>query len=272
MPHLYRNLFALMILGFMPGLMAQGLLVTPQRVVFEGRSKSQVITLFNKGNKQTTYRMSFIQKRMTEEGELIDMVAEDGNFADGMIRFSPRSVILGPKQSQKVRLLLRKPAGLAMGEYRSHLMFLAIPSEDAGLQIDSLNRKDNGVGIQLTPVFGVSIPVIVRQGTLDLDVNIARLNLSEGAAGAPYLLMDFQRQGGKSVYGHVSTHFIPVPGAEPTRVGFVRGMAIYTGINRRSLSLPLKPPKDVSLASGRLLVTYRDEDDQILAQKELVLP
>ena len=54
------------------------LLITPSRVVFEDRTRSEQVTLSNKGDETTTYRISFIRQNMTEDGKFVPVVA--GNF------------------------------------------------------------------------------------------------------------------------------------------------------------------------------------------------
>ena len=51
------------------------------------------------------------------------------HFADGMLSWSPRQITLQPGTAQVVRLMVRKPEGLAEGEYRSHLDFMDLVAD-----------------------------------------------------------------------------------------------------------------------------------------------
>src|SRR5688572_28815630 len=46
------------------------LMVSPTRVVLEGRKRNAELTLINTGSQRATYRISFIQMRMTDTGEM----------------------------------------------------------------------------------------------------------------------------------------------------------------------------------------------------------
>ena len=157
-------IFCVVFLAFgVQHLFSQGdLLITPRRVVFEGNRENQEITLANTGTDTARYEISFVQYRMNVDGtfEIISEPDSGQFFADSYIRYFPRSVVLGPRESQVLRMQLRKTPGMEKGEYRSHLYFRAVPMQkplgDEDPVIDT-----NAIGIKLTPIFGISIPVIV---------------------------------------------------------------------------------------------------------------
>ena len=123
---------ALLVTGYSASLQAAGsLLVTPTRIVFEQRDRSAQVTLVNQSDQTSNFRISFIRQNMTEDGEFLPVPeGQDGMFSDSMIRYSPRQVSLPPGQSQVIRLALRRPADLADGEYRSHMLFQALPDPE----------------------------------------------------------------------------------------------------------------------------------------------
>ena len=94
-----------------------------------------------------------------------------------MILYAPRKVTLPPNQPQSIRINARAPQGLADGEYRVHLLFRAIP--DA--RPVTAPAPTQGVSFRLTPVYGVTIPVIVRLGNLSATAAIA--NVAKGVDG-----------------------------------------------------------------------------------------
>jgi len=254
--------------GFSQG----GLMVTPQRVIFEGRIRTQFITLVNKGKSTQTYRLFFTEKRMTEAGLLIGIDAsENGLFASPLVRFSPRQVTLDPGQSQKVILLLRPHSQLTSGEYRSHLVFQVVP-ETGGHKLEVANGEGGGLGVQLTPLIGASIPVIVRRGDLTTKVEIAKANLEKGQDHSPAMLnLTFRRIGNRSVYGDIEVQFIP-NGGQVSTVGFVKGMAIYTNLEKRTITFPLHPTEYTRLERGKLRVVYTaGHSRNVLATYEFAL-
>jgi P pilus assembly chaperone PapD len=93
------------------------LMLYPTRIVFEKNQRAAQIELINNGSKAATYRISLVNRRMTEDGrfEAAEAAAPGERFADDMLRFSPRQVRLEPGTTQTVRVMLRKPAELADG-------------------------------------------------------------------------------------------------------------------------------------------------------------
>ena len=256
-------------------LAAANLMVTPTRIVFEQRDRTAQVTLVNQGNETGEFRISFIRQNMLESGEFVP-VAEDepGNYSDTLIRYSPRQVTLPPGQSQVIRLMLRKPRDLDDGEYRSHLLFQALPPPSSS-SIEKIAEQDSteGITIELLPIVGVSIPVIVRQGELSSEVSLnnARL-LSDG--GAPRIALDIVRSGNGSVYGDIRATFTP-SGGEPLVVAQANGVAVYANIDKRHFQSPLILPPGISLANGTLDVAFissgEDPESGTLAQIALTL-
>ena len=163
------------------------LLVAPTRIVFEGRTRAAELTLLNIGKQTATYRISFTHLRMGETGDLKEIEkAEPGDqFADDLVRYSPRQVTLDPNVAQTIRLQVRKPEGLADGEYRSHLLFRAVPPESSQPETSvEVAEKKTGYSIRLTPIYGVSIPVIVRSGKTSVKASLSDLAVQRaGEAG-----------------------------------------------------------------------------------------
>ena len=155
------------------------LLVAPTRVVFEGRQRTAEITLVNTAATAATYRITLVHLRMDEMGGTQEIEAGDTGpgelFADDLIRYSPRQVTLEPRMAQTVRLQLRLPADLAAGEYRSHLLFRAVPAVEPAATAP--REPATGLSIQLTPVYGVAIPLIVRHGETSAKAALSGLEL-----------------------------------------------------------------------------------------------
>ena len=145
---------------------AQGnLLITPRRVVFEGTKKSQELNLANTGKDTAKYNVSIVQYRMKEDGSFQEITVPDEgqNFADKFIRFFPRSVTLAPNEAQVVKMQLIKTDQLKPGEYRSHIYFRAVPKQTA-LGTEEKLKDSTAIGVKLVPIFGITIPVIIKSG------------------------------------------------------------------------------------------------------------
>ena len=125
----------------------KGLLVAPVKLEFGGRVRSGTFKIMNRDPVNVIYRISF--------APLIEK--DKGKDAKDWVRFSPRRVKLGPGQHQTVRVVARKPADLAPGEYTARLLIQAIPrARRAG------DQPSDQIKINLDIVYGVSIPVVIK--------------------------------------------------------------------------------------------------------------
>lgn len=248
------------------------LLVAPTRILFDGNDRSSEVTLVNTGDGEATYRISLMHLEMTPLGELKE-VTEGEFLAEPLIRFSPRQVTLEPNVAQTVRLQIRKPAELPAGEYRSHMLFRAIP-KPAGA--DTLDEEPaQGLVIRLTPVYGVSIPIIVRHEVTGATAGLEGLALEPGdETTPPGLRVTILRDGDRSVYGKLIVRLVR-EGMPPTIIGVMNGVAVYTPLPARAVRIPLQLDETTTpLDRGKLEVEYRDleeRDEALLATAVLPL-
>ena len=228
-------------------------LVAPTRIVLDGRRGTEII-LNNIGDDVATYRISVELRRMTPEGRLVD-VAEPNiaeKAAQEMILYAPRRVTLPPNQPQAIRLSARAPQGLADGEYRVHLLFRAIPAPRPAVPAGT---KVEGVAFQLIPIYGVTIPVIVRLGNLEAKAGLANIRKVTDD-GKPAIALDISRVGDRSTFGEIRVLKAGV--ANPIAV--VRGVAVYTELGQRSVIVPIDPAH-LADASGQVIVQYIEPTD-----------
>jgi P pilus assembly chaperone PapD len=252
------------------------LMLHPTRIVFDKNTRATQIELINNGSKPASYRISLVNRRMTEAGQFEAAESEqDGErFADAMLRYSPRQVTLQPGTAQTVRVMLRKPADLAEGEYRSHLQFDKLPDNEGTASIENQGTGATQIGVVMNALVGASVPVIVRHGASSGSVKLAGLALGKDGARRGQLVLQFERDGNSSVYGDVSVTFTPKNG-KPQSLAQVNGIAVYTPNRIRKTTLPLQVPDGVALAGGTLDVSYRDRPEaggKLLAQASLNLP
>ena len=229
------------------------LLVAPTRIVLNGSRGTEII-LNNIGDDVATYRISVELRRMSANGQLEDVAAPSAaeTSARDMILYAPRRVTLPPNQPQSIRIAARAPAGLADGEYRVHLLFRAIPKPRP---VSAAPADFKGIGFALTPIYGVTIPVIVRLGNLQAKSGIANVHLNK-TAGKTAIDMELTRGGSRSVFGDIKVF---KPGVvEP--IATQRGVAVYTEIGQRMISIPVDA-KMVAAASGPVTVKFYETGD-----------
>jgi hypothetical protein len=228
------------------------LLVAPTRIVLDGRRGTEVI-LNNIGDEVATYRITVELRRMTPEGRLADVETptEAEKLAQQMILYAPRRVTLPPSQPQSIRLSARAPAGIADGEYRVHMLFRAVPPPRPQVA----QQKMEGVAFQLTPIYGVTIPVIVRLGNLEAKAGLANVRKVTDE-GKPAVALDISRSGDRSTYGEIRVLKAGV--ADP--IALIRGVAVYTELGQRSVTIPIDP-KFAAQAWGPVTVQYVEPTD-----------
>lgn len=226
------------------------LLVAPTRIVLDGRKGTEIV-LNNIGEEPATYRISVEFRRMTPDGKLVDVAeptAQDKAVAD-MIVYAPRRVTLAPHEPQSIRITARPPQGLADGEYRVHLLFRAVPPATP-VAAPAAASEEKGLRFQLTPVYGVTIPVIVRLGALEATAGISNVQL-EKQDGKPAIGLDLSRKGSRSTFGEVLVH---KPGVKDP-IAVQKAVAVYTELDTRHVSIPIDE-KYTGEVTGPVTVEY----------------
>lgn len=250
-------LFAAALAGTISALpvQAQGdLLVAPTRVVINGGGGAEVV-LSNIGDKPATYRISLELRRMDETGDFDEVAEADANTSEraalDMVRYAPRRVTLLPGQPQAVRISVRPPEGLPDGEYRVHMNFRAVPSADPIEAAAADPAQAAGVSIKLVPVYGITIPVFVRKGRLEGKASLGAAQLVRSESGA-FIELDMGRSGTRSVYGEITGK-----DARGQTIFSIRGIAIYSEVNRRKARIPLNA-EQLARLKGPVKIEYRE--------------
>ncbi len=252
---------------------AQGnLMLMQKRVVFEGNKRIAAVQYANTGQDTARYVVSLVHNRMKEDGsmERIEEAAPGEWFADDHVRYFPRNIVLGPNESQTMKIQLVKDRNLKPGEYRSHLYFRAVPNVD----YSSENKKNNNeeLSVSLKAVFGITIPLIIRVGENNSSVQLSDLAFTT-QDGTPVVDFSLIRSGDYSVYGDLTVTHVS-PAGKKTDVGLVRGVAVYTPGTLRRSRINLQAPEEVDFQSGRLLVRFvkqKEEKGTLQSEAELVL-
>lgn len=243
---------------------AQALRITLKRVVFEGPKRAEVLTIINSSDEERTYRLGWRNFIMTADKSLVALgegeePPANAKMVEDMVRFAPRRFTLAPKSSQQVRMILRTPSGLEDGEYRSH--FWVRPEEDvkelrlkAEKRAAQEGRKSGGVS--LTMLAGVTMPVIVRKGSLNASASISSLRAAE-TGGYVDIGFSLIREGNRSIYGDIS--YVCNEGSGAYTLRTTRGIAVYTELNQRNFNLRIEKSPGQPRCSS-LTVTFTQTD------------
>lgn len=255
------------------------LMLYPTRVELEKNQRAAQVELVNRGDKPETYRISIVNRRMTETGEIIEAkeALPGEQFASPMLAYSPRQVTLQPGLGQTVRISVRKPADLAPGEYRSHLQFDRVADAEGQSSLETLAKPEEGqIAIVLQALVGASIPVIVRHGDTAATATLDGLKIEPASEKikSPVLVFAIRRDGNRSVYGDLVAEFV-VAGAKPVELARVAGVAVYVPNSQRLARMPLTLPAGQALKNGTLTLRFTTRPDagaKLLAQATLALP
>ncbi|MFC4699871.1 molecular chaperone [Glaciecola siphonariae] len=242
------------------------LLVAPLRVAFENRERTQEVILINQSDKRHTYRLEWVERSANENGTYNELSEEDTfNRASGLIRFSPRQVSLAPGERQVIKLLLRKPADLAKGEYRSHLRFVAIPPTlDSGE-----DEVTDGIAMKMHMFLSYSIPVIVRNGIEDALVNIGDTTLIQ-EGGKYKLRTELYKDTKWSTSGNLVA--LQQRNSQQEVVARLNNVNIFHESNKRTAELVLMDPN--TPLSGPITIKYEGIYESLgktLAEKSIVI-
>ncbi|HUQ13128.1 MAG TPA: molecular chaperone [Novosphingobium sp.] len=246
------------------------LLIAPTRVILNGSQGTEVV-LNNIGDQPATYRITLELRRMNSEGELDDVSEAEASALEKaaleMIRYAPRRITLPPDQPQAIRITARPGANLPDGEYRVHMSFRAIP--EANPVSAPVEVPENGFVVQLTPIYGITIPIIVRKGRLEASAALSNPRLVSTGEGE-FLQLDVARSGNRSLYGAIEVF---APGAKDP-VYAARGVAVYPELSGRKVMLPVGAEQAAKL-HGPLHIEYREAPEaggKLIAAVDAKLP
>jgi hypothetical protein len=255
-----RRLAGLILAAFGTGLTlpaslaAQGdLLIAPTRLVLDGRRGGEVI-LSNIGSEEATYRVTLELRRMTPEGDLEPVEEAGANVSEKaaleMIRYAPRRVVLPPGEPQAIRISARPGTELPDGEYRVHMSFAALPKVRP--VTPAAETGTQGFSINIVPVYGITMPIIVRKGELQVTGALANPRLEEGTAGTVFAV-DIARTGQASLYGDLLVY---ARGSNDP-VFMVRGLGVYPEIDSRHTVFAVSPEQAAAMR-GPVRVEMRE--------------
>ncbi|MEI6899453.1 MAG: molecular chaperone [Bacteroidota bacterium] len=261
---------------YSPTLVAQGnFYLTVKRLVFENSRKPKDFDIVNSGSDSAKFEITVINNRMNKDGsfELISKPDSGQNFAEKYLRIYPRTIKIGPKGAQKIKVQLIKADNLPPGEYRSHIQVKAAQKVTLLGEKDLAKKDSTKVSVKLTPEFSITVPVVLWSGQSDAKVKLSNLSLEKMNDSVSKLNLTFDRSGNFSVYGDLNVNYISAQG-KVIPVGMAKGIAVYTPNKSRYFQLQLKKIAGVDFHSGKLMVSYvaaSDTKGAKLAEADLPL-
>lgn len=226
----------------------KGIVVSPQRVIFEKGQRIVEVLIANRGSNEEKYRISLVNRAMQENGQLkpTDSPAENEYFASEILRYSPRQITLEPKGTQKIRIMSRIKSSSPDGEYRSHLLVQEIPKAK---EAENAGGNNGEIGINVQAVFGITVPIILRKGDLSAEVKLSTPKIVK-VGDTTFLEIAVNRSGTKSIVGTLNVF------TDSQKIGILKNVAVYLSTPRRIISVKLDPKSAKNLSGKNIRVTY----------------
>jgi P pilus assembly chaperone PapD len=179
---------------------AHATFISPKRVMIEDKQRAGTFNILNRTNKTMVYKFDWERYIYTPDGtdSMLNekAVAPEYKPADPYLQFSPRQVIIKPGESQTIRILVRRPADLPQGEYRSNILIQPEPLEEAKVP-DTL--PEPGMSGILKVRTHASIPIILRQGATAVDFTVSNANITQ-SEGKNIVNLQIANNSTRSIY------------------------------------------------------------------------
>lgn len=244
----------------------------PTRIVLEPADRYGTVTVKNSGQATGNFTTDLVDMKMTDKGLVVPLEGgeKDEYSAKSYLHMAPRSFTLKPGETQNVRLILRKPEGLAAGEYRTHLQ-VRLANDNVDVEKPT---KPNAAGIAVKTNIVLVIPVIFRHGDTTFSMKIEDAKVSHDAQNKPVLGMNLVRDGNRSSMGDITVTYTGPGGGAPKVLKTYPGVPVYRPTPKRFIEVPLDVPSGVSLNEGVLDIVYKAQEKEggkLLAESKLQL-
>ena len=226
------------------------LLISPTRISFDERQRTAKVTVINTGDKYQTYRVLWSEKQAQPTGGYIQLAEPTNESLSTMARLSPKQMRLAPGEKQTVKIAIRKPKNLVSGEYRSHLLFQALPGENT-------NKTSS---IKVNMIMSYSIPILLRKDMQQPNVVIEQAQLVlNNSNKRPQFLLNINREGKFSSYGKLSAYFVDGDN-EQVKIAEIGNLSIYPEVNNAFVTLSLFSDKNLD-KTGKVIFKYEGSQE-----------
>ncbi|MCF2916640.1 fimbria/pilus periplasmic chaperone [Pseudoalteromonas sp. Cn5-37] len=226
------------------------LLISPTRVSFDERQRSAKVTVINSSEEYRTYRVVWSEKLALPGGGYQTLSEPVTTSLSPMARLSPKQIRLAPGERQTIKIAIRKPKDLAKGEYRSHLLFQALPNED----------KAAKAGLKVNMILSFSIPVVYReQGELPKVAFQTAEIVEDSLNKKPKIAVKLTEQQGFSSYGRLSAYITNSAGKQE-KIAEIGNLSLYPEVEQATVLLDLFSGKQLP-KQGNIELKYQGADE-----------
>ena len=236
-----KSFVALCIAVFMGGaaLAEPMMFISPLRVEIKPGEDTAVVTVTNKAS-QTKYYKAVLSDQVMAADTTTSEVETFTYSAKKMLRFMPRRFEVAPGQRRVIRIMARRPADLADGDYHTHMLFEedleTRNAQRAAAAASGTTVPDGSVKFQVEATYSVAIPVVVQQGTISGSIALGAVRYDATAAnGQPALVAEFARRGNAEASGYLTATANGEPAIDK------RLLRLYREVDDYRVVLPLNP-------------------------------
>ncbi|HEY4303338.1 MAG TPA: hypothetical protein VGM82_02630 [Gemmatimonadaceae bacterium] len=220
---------------------AQGVLIAPNVVVIDARTRSTAVTLVNNGVEPAEVNIGaqFGYPMTDSSGAMFlktfETVPDSIPSAANWVRAFPQRLILAAGERRAVRVLVTPPASLPTGEYWSRLV---VTTRAANARLAS-TEGTQGVQIGLNLEVRSLVPLFYRNGPVNTGVAIGQLSASV-VRDSIALRVPLRREGNAAFVGSIHATIRDAKGTVVVRdslpLGVYYDLAPRMMLKRRSLA------------------------------------
>jgi hypothetical protein len=236
--------------------------VVPTRVVLTDDEKNGYLTVRNKATTTKTFKIIPVFYRQSADSSLtiVETPSAEEHSLIPLLRFSPRTVTVGPDQSQTVRIMLIKKNNFEDGDYRAHFRVAEIetPQGTSGNTENAI--ADKKMNFNLVPRLAISVPVVYisknSQFTLSFD-NLEFIPASLDGKKSAYLKCKIIKNGNGIALGKIKFMFKAkdsTPESPAVEVGLIDGFSSY--IAERQDQLVINNSEKIKLEKGKITIQF----------------
>ena len=227
------------------------LLISPTRISFDERQRTAKVTVINTSDEYKTYRVQWSEKQSTPSGGYVTLPEAITTSLSPMTRLSPKQMRLAPGEKQTVKIAIRKPKGLAGGEYRSHLLFQALPNE----------KPNSASSIKINMIMSYSIPVILRESAQAPKVVIEKAQIIKNLNNQRLQFkLKLNRASNFSSYGKLTAFYQHSANDKLEAIAEIGNLSIYTDVKNADVTLSLFRGKTLD-NPGTVIFKYTGSDE-----------
>lgn len=265
---------ALMMASTALGQSNAALFVSPVRLIFDPSTTTSTMAVSNKTDATKYYELTMLDQVMTASGGIQQLDTFDYS-SKRMLRFMPRKIVLAGGERQVVRVMARRPADLADGDYHTHIFFNEVPAPvSSTLPVSGTDiSPSKGPQFKVTTNVGVGIPVVVQKGIVSASLSLISASVAplppEAEPGTPpSLQVNLQRLGNAEALAYLTV--TAGDGTSPTALVQPRQMRVYRERDDVTVSVPLSPEAAGHRGPVRLQLNQRPNGRDVVPYGEVV--